>query len=1368
MSKKLAIKRVGPIIPTVCLIAFLLLVAVVVWLSTAGLPRCVIDKIEQASLEAGIPLKVEKITLNIFRRSLLKAEKIQVFADKADTAPLLQLRKAEAGLSVQKLITGKVELKSADLTDGYIKLPISDTDDKQLLEVSGINISSTIRNNRVSLRSSDLKLQGIPISIKGSINLNELNLEESAEEEQEKLIIPAIIKTCQSIIDRVYHQIEDQHWTPEEYPELSVQIAAGAELKIRVQASAPKYDIDTFGFRDTKLDINYEGDRCIINTLEFKTISPVAHVQLKGGYEIDNRKLSVSLQSDAPLLEMAKALSTGDTLKWLNKFSHSAENTPHINLSAHAAFDENFALNEAKIDGEISQKELYIGSCCVDNFLLSFYYSDGNFNVDNLLLEFPDGRMQFTAQSSDGHGHAKLDAKLSILRTICLVNEFLDSPLILPVGLKYGNYVELSAEATLTMPHFAPGGTYEDNFVPSLRNLNASIGFERLEFLGYKLKSPTLSLTCHSEENSTTSLLKHLKDATVTVAAKQFKLEKNDLPNVALEDTQITLKVQDLDRTIAEELYIASAAEVNIKAASLDYEGTRASNVSILAHSKQCGITNAQPYANQADIAITADTLKIEEVTGSGISMSAAVQLNTDTTTQHLIENAQLKTNIKEMQLGNAGVGELSATFNLHDADTGVINLSFIPQGNTQIEPASFTAITDMKQPGKLSLNDIKGYLPMAEFGPLLDALGQKIDFVELPKDIQLRGNLTIDSQRKQIEHFDCAMEIPHIVRTPQNLKVFRGERIPLGVSAHLEANVSEDSNLEYTAKLEVKHETGTLKTDVSGNTASHVHAEGTNTIRADVVDRILDLQDAHDILRDFNFPNHSRSIFNNILVDVRYDNGIDVGVDCDITLHNAQYQLCAIIDDEQGNEKFDPALGKLPFVDTVRADAHLRVTWQDGIMKDGKPLPAVTEVVLTNAAIDYNNVPWLKTQDFTALGLSKNGPGVTQHKTSLLKGDKIVIDVENDAVRLYNINGTIYPAYSLGMFYSELRDFMSIMVTPYPAKVSTINCNFPIAKSSKEPMVGNISVSSPNLTGLDFLGTTIPMTKFTGFVNLTEGFVNLDRMNARCWDGSLDAIVKIGISGKSTSFDGQVKAHNMDLKKIAAAYGTKLDSALCEADLRFRSASSDIKDIQGYGNIRITNGNLLTLSIFQPIGAFVSDVTGNMKELDESAKQRKTTNVLSRLSRGTGATINAIGTGIDKTAQNIPGYNHFFAYDLQNANVQYVLDKGHFKTRVFEAAGYNLKVTGNLDLNIDTMEIYGNMWPQVSSLPTIILSPLTFLSDFMLDIVIYGAVDDIQWSFKLDERIGGNAPVTATAKKDSTCPSQPKKKTAKNKTKKN
>ncbi|MBR7109467.1 MAG: hypothetical protein IKC90_05465, partial [Akkermansia sp.] len=321
MSKKLAIKRVGSFLPTLCLLVFLLFCITATWLSTAGLPRPVIDKIEQAVAAEGVPIKIEKITLNIFRRAGVVAENIKIFAAPEDTTPIVTADSLSASFAPLKLFVGEIEPKTLILENGKVALPISDTQDYHELAATNINISAAFHKQFVTVNASELKLQGIPIYLKGAFNIEELMTGESAEEEQEKLVIPAIIKTIQSIVDRTYHQIEEQHWAPNEYPELHLNIVAGKDIKLQVQANAPKYDIDQFCFRDAKIDFDYEGDRFIINNLEFKTISPDSHVQLKGGYELETRKLTLTLESDAALLEMAKALSEGETLKWLNKFS---------------------------------------------------------------------------------------------------------------------------------------------------------------------------------------------------------------------------------------------------------------------------------------------------------------------------------------------------------------------------------------------------------------------------------------------------------------------------------------------------------------------------------------------------------------------------------------------------------------------------------------------------------------------------------------------------------------------------------------------------------------------------------------------------------------------------------------------------------------------------------------------------------------------------------------------------------------------------------------------------------------------------------------------------------------------------------------
>ena len=346
--------------PTLCLLVFLMVGTLAVWLSTAGLPRFAITKIEEIVAAEGVPIKIGSVKFNIFRRAALIANDVRIYATPDDKAPIVKADSITATFAPLKLFIGEVEPKSISLSGGKIAIPVSDTAEPHELAATNIYISASFQKQYITLRTSDLKLQGIPIHVKGAFDIEELLKGDAAEEEQEKLVIPAIIKTCQSVVDRTYHLIEEQHWAPDEFPELHLNVTAGSAIKLRVQARAPKYDIDQFCFRDSEIDLDYEGDRVIINNLEFKTIEPDAHVQLKGGYELEKRKLSLRLESDAALLDMAKALADGDTPELLKKMSHKREHNPHIALDLYAVFGEDFSLHDATLNGELEQHFLHI------------------------------------------------------------------------------------------------------------------------------------------------------------------------------------------------------------------------------------------------------------------------------------------------------------------------------------------------------------------------------------------------------------------------------------------------------------------------------------------------------------------------------------------------------------------------------------------------------------------------------------------------------------------------------------------------------------------------------------------------------------------------------------------------------------------------------------------------------------------------------------------------------------------------------------------------------------------------------------------------------------------------------------------------
>ena len=110
-------------------------------------------------------------------------------------------------------------------------------------------------------------------------------------------------------------------------------------------------------------------------------------------------------------------------------------------------------------------------------------------------------------------------------------------------------------------------------------------------------------------------------------------------------------------------------------------------------------------------------------------------------------------------------------------------------------------------------------------------------------------------------------------------------------------------------------------------------------------------------------------------------------------------------------------------------------------------------------------------------------------------------------------------------------------------------------------------------------------------------------------------------------------------------------------------------------------------------------------------------------------------------------------SYNIQNASLKFDILNGYLYTRDMHASGYNLNVNMNLRLDLDTLDIRGNLWPQISSVPTLIIAPITFLSEFLIDIVIYGNIENIQWKFTLDRimRKGKKAPkasVTAAEQK--------------------
>ena len=99
MAGRITIRRVGSVLPTVCLLIFLIVSLTVVWLSTQGFPERVVRYVEEKAAEQGVYLKLEAVKLDPARGLAIRVDGAQLFAQAGDEHPLARARHVAAGVS---------------------------------------------------------------------------------------------------------------------------------------------------------------------------------------------------------------------------------------------------------------------------------------------------------------------------------------------------------------------------------------------------------------------------------------------------------------------------------------------------------------------------------------------------------------------------------------------------------------------------------------------------------------------------------------------------------------------------------------------------------------------------------------------------------------------------------------------------------------------------------------------------------------------------------------------------------------------------------------------------------------------------------------------------------------------------------------------------------------------------------------------------------------------------------------------------------------------------------------------------------------------------------------------------------------------
>lgn len=1005
-GNKLTIRRKGGCLPALCLVVLLLLAVVFGWLTHVGLPDWGLRYIEGQAEAEGYHIHIDRAKLCPAAGLAVQVDGISLYTSKGDTRPLAVLDSAYAEFTWSGIFTGDLAPRRATTTGLKVEFPVSGKEGG-FLTILSPNFTIQTRGRYILIDEGDVEVQGVSIHISGVIQKEgpKPSTGGGGGAPSEPQDFADTLAEYQPYIDRIHHEIERQQWQNGEFPDFDIiaRVKDGTQ-EYSAALILPRLDLDPYRFRDGDARLTYKEDGTIIvDQLRINTIEPDTLLQTRGSYNLETRTVNFTLRSNAPLLHMVQRFAKDNAGPVLSKLKHDEKDTLEVRLGGDIQLTEDYQPEDIRVRCGILQKNLLIGNSRVDCAEIAFTFNNGDLVLEKCKVVLPGGSLSLRAKSISGDGDAEFNADVDVAALLGLVNEFTESPVLLPEGLALQGRTKLTLKADLDTPDFKTDSFEWLDYVPDVEGVTLTAQVDGVDYNGYVLGAPSLELKLGG-----------------------IHQDDQDIPDrIGRADLHVHLGSATIPTGEGE-------APVTVSQADLHWHGSGIELLDLLEKSpdvivQSMGATLAAAGVDNGEYRVEDISLTLDGVDG----------LHPLDARTPLPENAGLELTAKSILHEGAPLGRvrLAASYSGQKPTQAGVDLTVTPQGaETSLH---LTATPDWADTDKPALRDIDLHeQDLTVLAPLLEHFDAKVEDIRLPDSLTLHGTLLWDAKESRVYGGEFTLNVPELVRTPTQVPQLIGKEVAVSVDTKVYLFTTEEGGLAYDADVKVYHETGMLDAHVQG-CGPKVDVTGTNSVRADIIDILVDDKDAHLIIRDFKFGPDCRTKVTDIHTQVDLSGpgrSRRVKSYCWADIEGLSYMLNIMEDKPDGSEGPRLVNGEAPYTHAKHVSCSVTVDLAFSCVdENGDPIPDECTITMGNATIDYDNAPWLKRSKFK-----------TGELNTRLTGDKIIIDTEKEFVQIENIRGRVYAAYSIGMFYPDLQDFMEDVIMPSPASLHTDKCVFP------------------------------------------------------------------------------------------------------------------------------------------------------------------------------------------------------------------------------------------------------------------------------------------------------------------------------------
>lgn len=436
------------LIPTVVILLCALVFGCICYVAIWGAPSFVVERVEQALMEKGLPVNIGTLKISIWPRAVVTLKDVDLLDPEAppeSRRPVARLHEADISLNWKKLLDGQVDPERVNVTNLTVSLPVDGQKPERVFSVTGLNAEIDLtRPGMVDLVKAQAVVQGIQVSAQGAFPVGQ-------QESGDFVLKAGDVEAVRKQLDEALEYLDRVKWPESAPPQLAVSLSddmKGGGIRVGIDLHAPSLQYGRIRVRDFLFSGDYADSVIMAKRFTMRDAETAGFVKLSLQADLNKRSLVWDVSSTAPLVSWTMAFVNESLMPREMKFLSE----PHVQMSGKLVLKEGWEeVDQVKILGSGSMGAFSVFG---EKFLRAsgdFSYENGNFYVTELDIRHRGGSFSGKVMGVDGEIHMDIHSSLPMHAMLNMARSIAPEDVELPPALEINGDPELNVTGVVRM-----------------------------------------------------------------------------------------------------------------------------------------------------------------------------------------------------------------------------------------------------------------------------------------------------------------------------------------------------------------------------------------------------------------------------------------------------------------------------------------------------------------------------------------------------------------------------------------------------------------------------------------------------------------------------------------------------------------------------------------------------------------------------------------------------------------------------------------------------------------------------------------------------------------------------------------------------